>query len=122
MGRSKFPGKPSKLVTKKRVSVLNNPFSCTAFNENNDELDSEDRNNDLDNNLNDKSPTTNASPTSNSSIASVAITTTTLTSTSVTTTTIEALHTTKNAKNNTYANDAQVIYDNFFSFFVVCFF
>lgn len=36
MGRSKFPGKPSKLVTKKRVSVLNgiinNPF-CDNFND-----------------------------------------------------------------------------------------
>lgn len=32
MGRSKFPGKPSKLVTKKRVSVLNgnNINSCSG--------------------------------------------------------------------------------------------
>lgn len=32
MGRSKFPGKPSKLVTKKRVSVLNgnNINSCSS--------------------------------------------------------------------------------------------
>lgn len=40
MGRSKFPGKPSKLVNKKRVSVLNgvinNPFED---NSNEDDVD-----------------------------------------------------------------------------------
>lgn len=129
MGRSKFPGKPSKLVTKKRVSVLNNQSNNNVFIENNDELDNEDPNSDQFNELNNLTDNkfisiNNASPTSNSnisssgsSIASVAITTTTIlqaseTATKTTTEPAEALllHTTKNAKNsiNTHANDAQV--------------
>lgn len=40
MGRSKFPGKPSKLVTKKRVSVLNSGLSG-PFSDNASELDAD---------------------------------------------------------------------------------
>lgn len=43
MGKSKFPGKPSKLVNKKRVSVLNsvanNPF-CDSTEDDGDQVSS----------------------------------------------------------------------------------
>lgn len=39
MGRSKFPGKPSKLVNKKRVSVLNGVSSGPFGDSNEDDAD-----------------------------------------------------------------------------------
>lgn len=39
MGRSKFPGKPSKLVNKKRVSVLNGVSSGPYGDSNEDDAD-----------------------------------------------------------------------------------
>lgn len=44
MGKSKFPGKPSKLVNKKRVSVLNsvasNPFCDNSAEDDGDQISS----------------------------------------------------------------------------------
>lgn len=67
MGRSKFPGKPSKLVNKKRVSVLNGVSSGPFGDSNEDDADDLANDQSLSSTENDTTTTTTPQPSTTTS-------------------------------------------------------